>query len=503
MEYRFDTFPNPPVAYSPVTTTVNASGGLVRGTGVKCSDGRVLHVWVERWAGSGEGRTRIYQGYAADVDTYLTSDGSVYSGTESVTLLYGCTDLTVFRDSYIGEAFVSVGPDGAFYLICQLLGNHSDMTWDVLEDPGTTIVNSTSRTIVWRSTDDGATWAYHTYMPTTFLSGNDAASSGGRYPIAGKIETLPLSDANGGAWIVAAPNQVSGGGGSGVVVNAFYMSTDSGATWTLEHTQSSGLWHGQAGSGFAVGSDGRVYNKLTLSAKSTATTAWWTRSAANDFSGTWDDYDTDTAGGDPTDQRPGPWFTLFGDSVNIYTMQPPVGMTVTSSLLTIYSVDLGATPTPNLPGDYTEYAELDVTNLNTSQDIPILMPLDANWAGVWVGTQVVGLPLIGCPATGRLLIPHKRWYEQTDATSRSRLADQNINAVNQWCQDVYAAGGTTKPVRLPYIADEPRAHYQTWLEMERWSETVCWAERLHIPYKGQPERDWWNLLAVERWANRA
>lgn len=132
------------------------------------------------------------------------------------------------------------------------------------------------------------------------------------------------------------------------------------------------------------------------------------------------------------------------------------------------------------------------------------------WMIVNSGAHIVGVAnLVDCPRTEEIHIPYKTWYREPDQDKRIYYSSQNLYRIQRWARLAELSGATPLDLHTPTLGDEyadftlsPQAHRDMWLRIERWTASLCeaWPCRLHVPYKGFPERDLDNYLALEYWA---
>lgn len=500
MEYRFDTFPSPPIAYSPVTAAVHGSTFQL-GSGVVLDDGRVLHVWCEKTQASTDFNW-IQLGYADSVLDYLTSDGSV---TWDRTIRYDdSTGVSNGGSGYrLGEALATVlrAPDGSIYIVWWAGGsNDVNTVWDpsVTTPAAAGVYNG-----VLRSTDEGDTWDFYADVPASSTPKTNKINLGG---VRGnwRIEEIPAEKQNAGRWLMAGPGH--GGYASGVGGQTqrgqIWSSDDQGATWTLRTSGDNSTVRGSVyGAGFAFAHDGYIYTKRDEDDSGGGNARWY---RSTDGGTTWTLIQTYNYPGSPDWDyvQVGPWLTRFGDTTRIWTFQTDNSDGSTGPNVVGWAANVYDASPIQFDTDYTAETTWAIANRSFANDEILLTPLDANWAGMWIGTQVIGLPLVSCPATDLLHIPHKAWVVRADARGRGVWRDENWLTIKRWARRVTELGATTEDLHVPAIEEDPRFIYDAWLSVERWSRTVCWGRDLHIPYKERVDMDFWNCLAMERWANR-
>lgn len=133
---------------TPIAPVVDPDGETVNYLSyVMCTDGRVLVCWQTEITGNV--RSRVKVGYAADVDTFVNTAGSVTTGT---TLFRSTNNAGGGRGVIHGA--VSIGPDGYPWLI--VTGN--DLTSLVVIDSSIEPPSESPVFAAYRTVDDGASW---------------------------------------------------------------------------------------------------------------------------------------------------------------------------------------------------------------------------------------------------------------------------------------------------------------------------------------------------------
>ena len=517
MEYQFDTFPDPPIARTPVTSPVDGSGtfGVRGGSGVVLDDGRVLHIWTEWFQTATFHQWWIQLGYASSVDTYLGQNDSV---TKDRTLLYMSCDLTIDGfdpstggfDVGIVTAGVNRGPDGDLWLGFCGGGFAGNEVWDAS-------VTTTTYGGYWqgclKSTDEGDNWTFIDDMLAVSAGSvkQRVGSSAGNLGTFGQIDVVPAGFTRAGRWLWSCTTRgtFTNTPATSSLNPAIFYSDDDGATWS-ESLQPTDSDRTQMSSGVAFGVDGNIYAKQSEDNQSGKTTRWY-RTDDSDIT-TWSPaYDTYTYPATPDYElvRTGPWFTLTGDTNRVYTMQFTGSDTDNGLDPVIFYVDVVDYPTPDQRTDYQTYWAPTVTNLATNGDEIYLGVLQEDtWAGVWIGNQVFGVRLVVCPILPELHIPYKDWAVVEDQMERRQQALENLLTIRRWADAAVRAGATTELLVMPAVATGRLpvdglvgdAFTQTWLAIERWARGTCTDETLHVPYKERIDRDRDNLLRLERWA---
>jgi len=494
MQYSFSSFPNPAAPIYPVATAYNAGATIDQGSGVVLADGRVLHVWYE-WDGSSPRNGYLLCGYSPDVITYLTvADSVVYDRT----LIHNSNDSSISGiQAYYVMGTVCRGPDNNLWLGVMIAGDDASLTYDAtFEAPGTLVGN---HLFAYTSTDEGDTWdLVHSFTGQT----NTRHGGSGNTSLIGPIEVVPAGFTNAGRWVWAhlAGRQLTGGGINYAIYHgAIWTSDDLGATWTKRLDISTTAASRRLMSpSFAFGSDGYIYAKTSVD-NVVGEDVYWYRSG--DGGTTWTQYDTYALPGSPDYElvRTGPWFTV-DDADSVATIIPTESDSASNASPNFYQTDVALYSPPDFPADYTNLATFENWD-NTSGDELLLMPLDANWAGLWYGAELLGLPLRTCPLTAPLLIPHKRWVTDPDTRRALWRARQNWRVVEQWAAVVHTLGSSARPFVTPRSNPQTSTdHEQNYRALERWATSVCWSPGLVIPHKNDVTRDEQNWKVVERWA---
>lgn len=515
MEYHFDTFPKPPVAYTPVTSPhANNADSLRFGSGVELANGKVLHVWCEWKDNSGTDQENWIQvGYADSVLDYLTGNGSVtwdhtFRHTSCSSSVDGVSPDISGYEMGVGVAGVCRGPDGNLWLQYYMGGLFANATFDARVDTTGLPASAAANCAVFKSTDDGANWTFVATLPSASTQ-RQRLDGAGNWPAPFYIEEIPVGFTNAGRWIMVAAShgEYTGASVNGNAVQAsIFTSDDDGASWTQRYQDNTGPYKEQIGPGIAFGADGYMYTKQSTD-NVTGQTTYWLRSSDG---ATWSQYQSYVYPGSPDYSyvRAGPWFTFTDTPQRIYTLQPMANDSATSDDPDLLSANVAETSPPTFDTDYATDWSPTISNFTPQNDELLLTRLNANWAGLWAGTQVIGLPLAPCPTTTLLHIPNKAWWEEDDAETRGRMVRSNLNKIRSWADLVTREGATNDlllfdqawPAEL--VGGNRAVFEHMWLSIERWSRSVCWDDGVHVPYKRDPSMDYWNLLAFERWANR-
>lgn len=132
--------------------------------------------------------------------------------------------------------------------------------------------------------------------------------------------------------------------------------------------------------------------------------------------------------------------------------------------------------------------------------------------------EITSLPIVRCFPPRPLHIPFKNWpsLRETNLAQAKSQNRENWAVLTRWCRDVWLdtqndwRKNCPRPdefpdlteFRAPWPAPETDAQIEeNWLALERWAESVCWADGLHIPHKRDPSRDEANWHHLERWAS--
>jgi hypothetical protein len=529
-QYDFASFPSPPVWIRPVIAPIVAGHATVRSSGVELSDGRVLHVWEEN-KGSSPRSGYVHLGYCSDVETYLTVDDSV---TFDRTLVTNTDNSSGSSGTGFGVwTAICRGPDGAIWLHHACFGgdNTGDWTAVVSYDASMDAPPSpyTTRSMLWRSVDEGATWQYVTHFPQSIgltsrnIGGNGSSMIGG-------IEVVPSGFPHAGRWLTTAAS-AHNYFGAPVWSGAIYASDNAGATWTrvlpVVTSGSNGNYVSAGSYGFA--SNGCIYLRSHGNIGIVGQLNRWHQSC--DGGDTWTltqpSYSTPSVPNENVGN--GPMLTV--DSPR--TLGSFVRTAAATSLpFRLRINDMVAEPTPHWdeagvlvpPDTYTMLYNSGATG----GDGGFLQKLSDRWAGYWSGGRVLGFalrPPSTCPTPPKLHIPHPNWYRYPPPRAH-RYQIENWRALQTWADKLMRLGGTTKKLHVHVPVGQPvdeqgharaakqvtDANYRNYRRLEQWADSLCHTHPLHIPHKRLPEArigpahsltvEQQNWQAIQRWADQ-
>lgn len=474
-KYVFDDLPNQsPVAREPVNDT-----RIVCLSCVELTDDQVFVVYT-RSVTSSPVRMEVKCGYATNVAAILGGDSTVTIDRTLVTN----------NDSGGGRgnmrATVQRHPSDATKLLLWIWGAGSTTyTWDAsIETPTTT---DASWVCLWESSDEGDTFDFVCEMHNPTAGSN---------PVGGPclIEAIPRGG-DAGRWIVGLPD------GTG---SKFFYSDNSGTSWTA------GLDGGSksncGGFGF-IGSSSQIYMHAGRDGLSGGfdLNCWYSLDGGE--TGTVYSTFNPRGGGSNVGKGVGFFATLEDDQ----TLMRWLWNGGDESVRLYVAENADATWTDEQENDTDEEPggqwkqRLSVTGFpgtTWTQNHPVGYPT-STYLLVCSGTHLIGVKVVpSCPATSRLHIPWKRWPDMTTETAQTRAVEENVQAIRRWIAEVERVGAATE--RNPVRGDPrtPKGNRELWLGVERWAGAVCWTDKLHIPHKGRPDLDYWNLLRFERWAER-
>lgn len=242
-----------------VTAVVPVAGRS--GTAWLKDDGTTIgYIWVKNGSG-------ISQGEANNLDEFYTQNGSV---TETDVLMDGTGSNGM---SSPGCAVMRHPDTGYLYLIIQAKSFGSGSY--PLGDLRTHVAGFSAGDqdwgshIIFRSTNDGDSWTYYSYIQHKDGTGDQAThiyNSGHQWDSTGEdVQISPIFITSTGAWLVSVVNfrSLTGGQAGQVLFQqpSVWRSTDEGLTWSLIFDSAQGSYGSQSGASgrnFAE-IDGRIY----------------------------------------------------------------------------------------------------------------------------------------------------------------------------------------------------------------------------------------------------
>lgn len=231
-----DTAPDP-TEYGVLPVTYQ---DRMHGSFVVLDDGRVLFVWVERdWlnpitiAGHNYSDDNIAYGFAPDLETFLTEDGSVTKEGNLFDLLTGVS-CSVFRNPEDGEVYVIVScmaQQGAF--LGGATGANYDKPWQIIYHWDVPTETLTEYSIVEgpAETGDQLTWT------------NNNPNSPSSIPDWGTLyyeQFIGVPYISGNTWLLPSVNRLQTTFLGAYARNcrpAIWRSTDAGVTWSLAYNR--------------------------------------------------------------------------------------------------------------------------------------------------------------------------------------------------------------------------------------------------------------------------
>jgi len=399
-QFSFGTFPATPVWTVPALP-VNVGHAIRQSSGVVLPDGRVLHIWYEGKS-TNVRSGYLMLGYAPDVFTYLTVNGSVVYDRTLVTNLENTSGS--LGQGHLVWGNVSRGPDGALWLLHACFGGDNLGNWSSVVTYGPTMQPPpepyVTRSMIWRSTDEGDTWQYVTAMPQSVsLVSRNREGDPVRVCLGG-IEIVPAGFPNAGRWLCTAAS-AHNYFGARVWSGAIYASDDNGASWFRVLTGGAGGADGtyiSAGS-YAFGSDGCIYVRSMGNYGVIGRANGWWRSC--DGGTTWAQTQPNYPTPNPPDENTGagPWLTIDGPNrIAGVAPRPPFRSDIN---VRIRENDLLTDPVP-FWNEAGTLATPDTYTMTFDTGLPgtggmVLRHLDSTWAGLWHVNQLLGLPLASEP----------------------------------------------------------------------------------------------------------